>query len=186
MKQNLLPSIILSVLCLLIFSGGYTALVWGAAQFAPNSGKGFTIHSDGKTYYANIAQRFTEDRYFSSRPSAVDYNAAGSAGSNKGPSNPDHLIQVATNVDFFLAHNPGVSRKDIPADLVTASGSGLDPHISVQGALVQAPRIATARGLPLHKVRELIAENTDGRLAGLFGPKRVHVLRLNLALDNLR
>jgi len=186
MKKNLPASAILTILQLIIFSVGYTIIVWGGAKLSPNAGKGFVLESGGKTYYANIAQKFTEDRYFYSRPSAVDYNAAGSAGSNKGPSNPDHLAQVSANIDSFLAHNPGVARKDVPADLVTASGSGLDPHISPEAAAVQAPRVARARGLSESAVRGLIARHTEGPLVGLLGPSRVHVLRLNLALDAAR
>ncbi len=185
MKKNLLPSILLSALLLLLCSVVYTGLVWGAAQLSPNRGKGFTVQGGGKTYYSNIAQSFTDDAYFSSRPSAVAYNAAGSAGSNKGPSAPDHIAAVSAAIDSFLAHNPSVPRNDVPADLVTASGSGLDPHISVQGALVQAPRIAAAHSVPIEKVRSLISEYTARPLGGFMGPSRVHVLRLNLALDNL-
>ncbi len=186
MKNNLFPSIVLSVLGFLLFTCAYTALVWGAAKLSPNAGEGFTIESGGKRYYANIAQKFTDDRYFSSRPSAVDYNAGGSGGSNKGPSNPDYLAGVSADVDSFLAHNPGVARKDIPADLVTASGSGLDPHISVQGARVQVARVARARGISDAAVRDLVAKHTEGSLGGFMGPSRVHVLRLNLALDALQ
>src|SRR5882672_288692 len=132
MKTHLLPAIILTFLCIIFFSGIYTVAMWGIARFAPNHGQGEIITTDGKYYYENIAQKFTDDKYFWSRPSAVDYNAAGSGGSNKGPTNPDYLAQVQNRIESFLVHNPGVSKKDIPSDLVTASGAGLDPHISVQ------------------------------------------------------
>src|SRR4029077_20855161 len=105
---------------------------------APNHGKGEIIVDNGKTYYANIAQKFTDDKYFWSRPSAVDYNAAGSGGSNKGPTNPDYLAQVQAGIDTFMEHNPSVKKSESPSELVTASGSGEDPNLSPDGALVQA------------------------------------------------
>lgn len=183
MQQHIFPAIRLTLVCLVVFSGLYTAAIWGIAQAAPNGGKGEVIVANGGVYYRNIAQNFTEDRYFSSRPSAVGYNAAGAGGSNKGPSNPEYLAEVAARVDTFLAHNPGVQRADIPSDLVTASGGGLDPHISVPAALIQVKRIAQQRQLDENTVRELIRQHTAAPLWGLFGPAKVHVLELNLALD---
>ena len=186
MKKNILPAIKLTIVCLVFFSGIYTLIMYGIAQAAPGKGKGETIVANGNKYYTNIGQKFTDDRYFYGRPSAVDYNAAGAAGSNKGPSNPDYLALVQARIDTFLAHNPGVQRHEIPSDLVTASGSGLDPHISVQAARVQRARIAKLRQLKLADVEQLINENTEKPLAGLFGTARINVLALNLALDNLK
>ncbi len=137
MKSNILIAIKLTLVCMIFFSGFYTLAIYGIAQLAPNHGKGETITHNSKTYYTNIAQNFSDDKYFSSRPSAVGYNAAGSAGSNKGPSNPDYLAEVQGRIDTFKVHNPGIDKSEIPSDLVTASGSGLDPHISIQGAKVQ-------------------------------------------------
>lgn len=141
---------------------------------------------NGKKYYANIGQTFTQDRYFYSRPSAVGYNSAGSGGSNKGPSNPDYLATVQARIDTFLVHNPGTEKKDIPVELVTASGSGLDPDITFKSAIVQVKRIASIRKLPEQTVQQLIAKNTEGPLLGMFGPEKVNVLKLNIALDQLK
>ncbi len=148
------------------------------------AGKGVTVKVNGKVVgYENIGQKFTDDKYFWSRPSAVDYNAAGSAGSNKGPSNPDYLKVVQDRIDTFLVHNPGIKKEDIPAELVTASGSGLDPHISPASAYIQVKRVATARGLEEEKVRSLVEEQIE---KSPFAPSVVNVLRLNIALDNLQ
>ena len=186
MKENIFPAIKLTLICLLFFSGIYTLIVLGLAQFAPNKGKGEIIVSNGKTYYANIGQSFTDDKYFNSRPSAVGYNAAGAGGSNKGPSNPDYLKNVEARIDTFLAHNPGVNKSAIPSDLVTASGSGLDPNISVQAATVQVKRIAKIRGIAEGNLQQLIISNTEIPLAGFLGTERINVLKLNISLDNLK
>ncbi|MBK9018070.1 MAG: K(+)-transporting ATPase subunit C [Saprospiraceae bacterium] len=186
MKEPLLPALKMTLLTLVLFSGVYTLAVWGIAQLAPNGGEGEIITHNGKTYYENVGQQFTEDRYFWSRPSAVDYNAAGSGGSNKAASNPDYVATVQARIDSFLVHNPGVSKAEIPVDIVTASGSGLDPHISPKAAQLQVQRIARVRNLPLEKVQALVAEHTEKPLLGFLGPERVHVLKLNIALDNLK
>jgi K+-transporting ATPase ATPase C chain len=186
MISNILPAIKLTLLCLFFFSGLYTLVLYGIAQFAPNQGKGEIILHQGKTFYANIAQNFSDDKYFSSRPSAVGYNAAGSGGSNKGPSNPGYLAEVQARIDTFLAHNPGISKSEIPSDLVTASGGGLDPNISVQAAQVQVKRIARSRGLAEEKIKQLIASHTEKPLLGLFGTEKINVLKLNISLDNLK
>jgi potassium-transporting ATPase KdpC subunit len=186
MKKEIVPSLLLSIMIIVFFCIAYPVLIWAVAQTAPNKGDGYVINANGKQYYENIAQKFTADKYFWSRPSAVDYNAAGSGGSNKGPSNPDYLADVQKRIDTFVAHNPGIKKSDIPSDLVTASGSGLDPDISVQGATVQIPRVAKVRGVPENIVRDLVAKQTEKPLAGLFGPKKVNVLKLNLALDALK
>ena len=160
-----------------------TILLFGS----PGAGKGVTISVDGKVVgYDNIGQKFTEDNYFWGRPSAVDYNAAGSAGSNKGPSNPDYLQTVKDRIDSFLAHNPEVKRNEIPSELVTASGSGLDPDISPAAAYIQIKRIAAARNLPVDKLKELVDQHTQQPLAGMLGPSTVNVLKLNISLDNLK
>lgn len=186
MKSNIFPAIKLTLICLVFFSGIYTVSIWGVAQFSPNKGKGETITHNGKIFYRNIGQSFSDDRYFNSRPSAVNYNAAGSAGSNKGPSNPDYLAEVQTRIDSFAAHNPGVEKSAIPADLVTASGSGLDPNISVQAAKIQVERIAKLRRISSAVLLKLIEQQTEKPLLGLFGPEKINVLELNLALDKLK
>lgn len=186
MKTNIFPSIKLTALTLIFFSGIYTAIVWGVAQFAPNGGKGEVITAKGRTFYANIGQTFTAENYFNSRPSAVGYNAAGSGGSNKGPSNPDYLATVQARIDTFLVHNPGVEKKDIPVEMVTASGSGLDPDITSRSALVQVKRIASIRKISEETLNQLILKNTESPLLGVFGPEKINVLKLNIALDELK
>lgn len=186
MKTIFLQAIRLTIICIVVFSGIYTLLVWGIAQAAPNSGQGEKITADGKTYYANVGQSFTESKWFNSRPSAVGYNAAGSGGSNKGPSNPEYLAEVQKRIDTFLILNPGVKKQDIPAELVTASGSGLDPHISVKAAKVQVKRIAKIRNIAEDKLYTLIQQNTEKPLADMFGPEKINVLKLNIALNSLK
>ena len=184
MKTNIFPAIRLTLFCALFFSGIYTVAILGIAKFTPNNGKGQIITQNVKTYYSNIGQSFTQDKYFNSRPSAVNYNAAGSAGSNKGPSNPTYLAEVQARIDTFMVHNPSMKKADIPSDLVTASGSGLDPNISVEGAKVQIKRIAKVRNISEEKLLELVDNQTEKPLFGLMGTSKINVLKLNLALEN--
>lgn len=186
MKSNIFPAIKLTLVCLVFFMGIYTMAIYGMAQFAPNHGKGEIISSNSNTYYSNVGQSFTDDKYFNSRPSAVGYNAAGSGGSNKGPSNPNYLAEVQARIDTILIHNPGIDKSEIPSDLVTASGSGLDPHISVQAANVQVKRIAKIRELAEENIFQLILANTEKPLFGIFGTEKINVLKLNIALDQLK
>lgn len=162
----------------------YPLLIAGIGKATPGGGKGETVSVNGKVVgYEKIGQRFTDDKYFQGRPSAVDYNAGGSGGSNKGPSNPGYLQIVKDRIDSFLVHNPGIKKEEIPADLVTASGSGLDPHISPAAAYVQVKRIASIRGLAEDKVRTLVDQQVE---KNLLGPSVVNVLKINIALDNLK
>mgnify|MGYP000928718965 CR=1 FL=1 len=186
MKHNLLTAVRLTLVCMIFFSGIYTCIVLGFAQIAPNKGKGELIRSNGKMYYKNIGQKFTDDKYFYSRPSAVGYNAAGAGGSNKGPSNPEYLHEVHARIDSFMVHNPGTNESTIPSDIVTASGSGLDPHISVQAANIQVNRIATIRGIAAGNLQQLILSHIEKPLMGIIGTERINVLELNIALDNLK
>ena len=187
MKQNILPALRLTLVCMVFFMGIYSLAILGGAQLVPGRGKGETVVVNNKVVgWKLLGQKFTDDKYFYSRPSAVDYNAAGSGGSNKGPTNPDYLQQVKDRIDTFLVHNPGVNKKDIPSDLVTASGAGLDPHISVQGAFVQVSRIAAVRNIPVKQVNELVEKHIEKAFLGLFGTERVNVLQLNIDLDNLK
>lgn len=185
MKKDLIPALKLTVLCLFFFSGLYTLVLLGIAQLTPNEGNAATVEVDGRIHYTDLGQRFTEDRYFWGRPSAVGYNAAGSGGSNKGPTNPDLLAAVQARIDTFLVHDPGVAKRAIPSELVTASGSGLDPHLSPAAARVQIARVAKSRGLDPVALERLVDAHTRGPLLGLFGPSTVNVLELNLALDAL-
>jgi len=187
MKEHILPAIRLTIVCILFFCGVYTVFVLGIAQAAPSKGKGQTVTVNGKVVgYKLIGQKFTDDKYFLSRPSAVDYNAAGSGGSNKGPTNPDYLKTVQDRIDSFLVHNPGITMEEIPSELVTASGSGQDPDISPIAAHVQVKRIAAIRGFPEEKIRVLVDQQVDRPFLGLFGPQKVNVLKLNIELDNLK
>ena len=187
MKTNLIVSLKLTLVLLIITAGLYPLLITVVGKAAPGSGKGETLSVNGKVVgYERVGQKFTKDKYFWGRPSAVDYNAAGSAGSNKGPSNPDYLGVVQARIDTFMMHNPGIEKSQIPADLVTASGSGLDPDISPEAAQIQVARIARVRGIGIDKLEALVHEHTESPFLGMFGPKRVHVLKLNIALDELK
>lgn len=185
MKNNIIPAIRLTLVCLVFFCGFYTLVVWAVAQLAPGQGKGITHSENGKIHHLNVGQAFTSDGYFWSRPSAVDYDAAGSGGSNYGPTNPDHLSEVEERITYFLEKNPEVDRSEIPSDLVTTSGSGLDPHISVQAAKIQVNRIANAAGISADELNLLVEKHTEKPLLGLFGTERINVLKLNLEVDKL-
>ena len=184
MKTNLLPAIKLSIISMLVFVVFYTLLMLGAAKLvAPAHGEGEKVTVNGKTVgYKLVGQQFTAAKYFNGRPSAVAYNAAGSGGSNKGPSNPDYLKQVQLAIDTFLLNNPTVQKSDIPVELVTASGSGLDPDISPKAALVQIGRIAKARNLNEEKLGTLVSSHIE---KPAFGPAHINVLQLNIDLDKL-
>ena len=187
MKTYLLPSLKLTLILIVILAGIYPLAIAGVGKLTPGHGDGETITYKGRVVgYALEGQKFTKDEYFWTRPSAVDYNAAGSGGSNKGPSNPDYLKQVEDRIKDFMKHNPGVTRAQIPAELVTASGSGLDPDLSPAGAQIQVARVAKARGISADQLTKLVDEHTEKPLLGVFGPAKVNVLKLNVALDELK
>jgi len=187
MKKYLLPSLKLTLVLLVLCSVLYPLLIALVGKLAPGGGDGKTVQVNGKVVgYELIGQKFTDDKYFWSRPSAVDYNAAGSAGSNKGPTNPDYLKQVQDRIDTFLVHNPGIKKEEIPAELVTASGSGEDPDLSPAAARIQVKRIAAIRKIDESKLYALVDQHTQGPLLGFLGPSKVNVLKLNVALDNLK
>ncbi|RZK21548.1 MAG: potassium-transporting ATPase subunit KdpC [Pedobacter sp.] len=186
MQKYIIQSIRLTLVLIVLLCIIYPISIALAGKLSNGKGGGEKIAKNGKTVgYELLGQSCTKPEYFWGRPSAVAYNAAGSAGSNKGPSNPDYLREVQSRIDTLLKYNPGLKKSDIPADMVTASGSGLDPNISEQGAAIQVARVAQARKISEQKVKELVSMNTLKPLMGLFGPSSVNVLKLNLALDNL-
>ncbi|WP_183192491.1 potassium-transporting ATPase subunit KdpC [Brevibacillus fluminis] len=185
MLKNLRISLVLLVLCGLIYPLTMTGL---AQAIMPNQAEGSLITDpSGKVIGSElIGQSFSDPKYFTGRISSINNNAAGSGSNNYAPSNTALKERVEKDIAAFLAANPGVKKEDIPADLLTNSASGLDPDISVQAAKIQVARIAQARGLEPKKLEQLIAEQTEGPSLGLFGESRVNVLKLNLALDQLR
>ena len=188
MLRQLRPAIVIFVVLTVLAGVVYPAIVTAIAQVAfPHQANGSIIEKNGKTIGSElIGQEFTEDKYFWGRPSAATpaYNAASSSGTNLGPTNPDQIKAVTDRVEALRKAHPDQTNTPVPADLVTASGSGLDPHISPAAAEYQITRVLKARpGLTEQRLRELIAANTEGRTFFLLGEPRVNVLKLNLALD---
>ena len=192
--QELLQEIKVSVLATLalvvILCGVYPLVVWGIAQVAfPSQANGSLVEVQGKIVGSGLlAQNFSGPQYFHPRPSAagdVGYDGASSGGSNLGPLSQKLIDQVKERVDKYRTENNLPAATLVPADAVTASGSGLDPHISLRNAEIQAPRVAQARKLSADKVKRLIQDFTEGPDLGFLGEPGVNVLRLNLALDAL-
>jgi len=196
MLREIRPAILLLIALALITGLGYPlALTAIAGVIFPKQAAGSLIERDGKVVgSALIGQEFRGEKYFHGRPSAttapdpadatktvaLPYNAANSGGSNLGPTSKALNDRIKDDVDKLKAENPQAA---VPIDLVTTSASGLDPDISPEGALFQVPRVAKARNMPEDRVRQLVTNNTQGRLVGLLGEPRVNVLALNLALD---
>jgi potassium-transporting ATPase KdpC subunit len=196
MLREIRPAILVLLVLALITGLAYPLAMTGiAGVLFPRQAQGSLIEKDGKVIgSALIGQEFKQDRYFHGRPSATlapdpadssktmsaPYNAANSGGSNLGPTSKALADRLKADVEKLKSENPGMP---VPVDLVTTSGSGLDPDISPEAALFQVPRVAKARSLPEERVRQLVTENTKGRLGGLLGEPRVNVLALNLALD---
>lgn len=171
-------------MCVLLTLGYVLVLRLVARIASPNDGEAELVYADGKAVgAANVGQIFTDSIYFWGRPSAVDYDGGGAGGSNKGTTNPEYLAEVEGRIAAFLEAHPYLSREEVPSEMVTASGSGLDPDISVRGAEVQARRVAQARGMDEQEVLRIIGEQTEGPWLGLFGTSKVNVLKLNVALD---
>jgi K+-transporting ATPase ATPase C chain len=190
MLSHLRPTLVL-LLGLTVLTGIiYPLSVTGIARFAfPAQAEGSLIRRPDGTVLGSslVGQRFTRPEYFWSRPSAAGdgYDAANSGGTNLGPSSAALVDQVAKRVEALKAANPDAVGP-VPVDMVTASASGLDPHISPAAALWQAPRVAAARGMPVAQVQGLIAGATEGRALGFLGEPAVNVLKLNLALDAMK
>jgi K+-transporting ATPase ATPase C chain len=190
MKDQIRPALTMLLLLTVLTGLVYPLAVTGLAQvFFPHQANGSLIMREGKVIGSRlIGQHFDKPEYFWSRPSATSpfpYNAAASGGSNLGPTNPVLIDAVKARVAALRAADPG-NDLPIPVDLVTASGSGLDPHISPAAALYQANRVARTRGLDEPTLLKLVAQHTEERQFGVLGEPRVNVLQLNLALDALR
>jgi K+-transporting ATPase ATPase C chain len=190
MRSQIRPALMALLVFTVLTGLLYPLVVTGIAQLAfPHQANGSLIVVNGKTVGSTlIGQQFTDPKYFWGRLSATGpypYNAASSSGSNLGPSNPALLDEVKARIAALKATDPG-NTQPIPVDLVTSSGSGLDPDISVAAALYQLPRVARLRGLNESAVRALVDQYTQGRTLGFLGEPRVNVLQLNLALDALK
>ena len=188
--KTLLKSIKITLVFCVFFSVFYILVLWLFARVAgPNQGNAEVVTLNGKVVgAANVGQKFTEDIYFWGRPSCAGdgYDATSSSGSNKGPTNPEYLAEVKSRIDTFLVHHAYLSRKDVPAEMVTASGSGLDPDITPQSAYVQVKRVAQARGMDVEEVRRIVDKAVEKPLLGVFGTEKVNVLKLNIALEETK
>jgi len=181
--KNLVTAVLMTMVTTVLFGLAYPLIVTGLAQVIfPENANGQLIRgADGAVIGSRlIAQPFVSPGYFHSRPSAANYDAAASSGSNLGPMNPKLIDRIKAGVAKLQSENPG---KQVPVDLVTTSGSGLDPHISPAAAEFQVPRVARERGMSEDELRQLAGAHTEGRQFGFLGEPRVNVLELNLALD---
>lgn len=196
-RQATVVSLALMLICGLLFPALLSGL---SALFFPHQAAGSLIEVDGKAVAAeHVGQEFLQEYYMWSRPSAYHYNVyqenadgsqtyndgtefpgIGSGSNNYAPSNPELVKRVEADIAKFLEKNPDVKREDIPTDLLTASGSGLDPHISPESAEIQIPRIAEASGLSEDEVRKIVKEHTGGKLLGIFGEDTVNVVQVNI------
>ena len=199
MLREIRPAIVLVIILTVITGLIYPLFMTGiAGVLFPTQAQGSLVEIDGKVVGSTlIGQEFSSDKYFHGRPSATTapdpndssktiaapYNAANSGGSNLGPTNKALIDRVNTDVDKLKQENPSAP---VPIDLVTTTGSGLDPDITPEGALFQVPRVAKARNIPEDRLRQLVNDHVEGRLLGLFGEPRVNVLALNMALDGLK
>jgi len=183
MKKNLVTAVLMTIATTILLGVAYPLLVTGLAQVLfPAKANGQLITANGRVIGSRIlGQAFTGAGYFHSRPSAVSYDASNSNGSQLGPTNQKLIDRVKGDVAALQAENPGAA---IPVDMVTTSGSGVDPEITPAAAAFQIHRVAAARGIPADELRRLVSEHTQGRTWGLLGEPRINVLELNLALDS--
>lgn len=190
--KDLLTALAATLLLAVVLCGIYPVVVWGLSQLLfSHQANGSLIESSDRRIVGSawLGQNFTGAQYFHPRPSAAGangYDAASSSGSNLGPTSQKLIDAVKARVAAYRTENGLAADALVPGDAVTASGSGLDPHISVKNALLQAPRVATARSLGIDAVRSAISKNTDAPSLGILGEPGVNVLKLNLALDQLR
>lgn len=185
--RNLVKSLRLTLVFCVFFSICYILVLWIFGLIAgPGGGNAETLVLNGRVVgAANVGQQFTKDIYFWGRPSHAGdgYDASSSSGSNKGPTNEEYLADVNIRIDSFLKKHPYLERKDVPSEMVTASASGLDPHITPESAYVQVKRVAKARGMEEGAVRSLVDQAVEKPLLGMFGTEKVNVLKLNIALE---
>jgi potassium-transporting ATPase KdpC subunit len=185
MVNEITQAVRFTLVTMVLLGGGYHAALWGVGRVAfPAQADGSLVRrADGTVAGSRlVAQQFTRPEYFQPRPSGVDYNAASAGGTNHGPSNPDHLTTVQERLDS-LTKREGVAASQVPSEMITASGAGLDPHIPPAAAEVQATRVSAARGVSVEQVRALIGTHTRPPTLGFLGRARINVLDLNLALD---
>lgn len=185
--RNLVKSLRLTLVFCVFFSICYILVLWIFGLIVgPGGGNAETLVLNGRVVgAANVGQQFTKDVYFWGRPSHAGdgYDASSSSGSNKGPTNEEYLADVNTWIDSFLEKHPYLERNDVPSEMVTASASGLDPHITPESAYVQVKRVAKARGMEEGAVRSLVDQAVEKPLLGMFGTEKVNVLKLNIALE---
>lgn len=185
MVKEIKQAILFTIVTMVALGGGYHVVLWTIGRVAfPTQAEGSLIRRPDGTIIGSrlIAQKFTRPEYFQPRPSGVDYNAPSTGGSNYGPSNPDHLKAVQERLDVITKQD-GVTAGQVPSEMVTASGGGLDPHIPPAAAALQASRVASARGVAVDCVRDLIQAHTEPPTLGFLGRARINVLELNVALD---
>jgi K+-transporting ATPase ATPase C chain len=185
MLTELKRGVLFTLVTMVLFGGVYHAGLWAVGQVAfPAQAQGSTIRRDDGSVIGSslVAQAFARSGYFHPRPSAVDYNAASTGGSNFGPSNPEHLQLVQARLADVVARE-SASANEVPSEMVTASGGGLDPHIPPAAAHLQAARVAAARGVDPNRIRALVDAHTEPPTFGVIGRARVNVLELNLAVD---
>jgi K+-transporting ATPase ATPase C chain len=185
MVKEIKQAILFTIVTMVLLGGGYHVVLWAIGRVAfPTQAEGSLVRRPDGTIIGSrlIAQKFTRPEYFRPRPSGVDYNAASTGGSNYGPSNPDLLKAVQERLDVITKQD-GVTAGQVPSEMVTASGGGLDPHIPPAAAALQASRVASARGVAVDRVRDLIQAHTEPPTFGFLGRARINVLELNVALD---